>query len=68
MGQQIQSWRSGDGGKLWLSRLIDAMEKISRPEFRSLPCDRSALAAVSAQLARPASAYPHYASHFSLRN
>jgi hypothetical protein len=68
MGQQIQSWRSGDGGKLWLSRLIDAMEKISRPEFPSLPCDRSVLAAVSAQLARPASAYPHYGSHFSLRN
>ena len=48
--------------------LIDTMEKISRPEFRSVPCDRTVLAAVRAQLARPASAYPHYASHFSLRN
>jgi hypothetical protein len=68
MGQRIQPWRSGDGSKLWLSMLIDTMEKISRPEFRSVPCDRTVLAAVRAQLARPASAYPHYASHFSLRN
>jgi hypothetical protein len=68
MGQRIQPWRSRDGSKLWLSMLIDTMEKISRPEFRSVPCDRTVLAAVRAQLARPASAYPHYASHFSLRN
>jgi hypothetical protein len=68
MGQRIQPWRSQDGGKLWLSMLIDTMEKISRPEFRSVPCDRAVLATVRAQLARPASAYPNYPSHFSLRN
>jgi len=51
-----------------IRRLIDTMEKISRPEFRSMPCDRTLLATVHAQLARPVSAYPHYASHFSLRN
>jgi hypothetical protein len=68
MGQQLQPWRSGNGEKLWLSMLIAAMEEASRPEFRALPCDRSVLAAVGAQLARPASPYPHSASHFSLRN
>jgi hypothetical protein len=48
--------------------LIDTMEEVSSPEFRSLPCDRLVLAALSAQLARPASPYPHSASQFSLRN
>jgi hypothetical protein len=48
--------------------LVDTMEKLSRPEFRSVPCDRSVLAAVRAQLARPASPYQYGVSHFSLRN
>jgi hypothetical protein len=48
--------------------LIDAMEEVSRPEFRAVQCDRSVLAAVSAQLARPASPYPYCGSYFSLRN
>jgi hypothetical protein len=68
MGQQLQPWRSADGQKLWLSMLIDAMEEASRPEFRSVRCDQSVLAAVRAQLARPASPYPYCGSHFSLRN
>jgi hypothetical protein len=68
MRQQLQSWRSGDGERLWLSMLIDTMEKVSRPEFRSLPCDPSVLVALRAQLARPASAYAHCGSNFSLRN
>jgi len=68
MGQQLQPWRSGEGEKLWLSMLIDAMEEISRPEFRAVPCDQSVLAAVRAQLARPASPYPYCGSQFSLRN
>jgi hypothetical protein len=65
---QFQDWRSGDGEKVWLSMLIDAMEAVSRPELRSAPCDRTVLAALRAQLARPASAYGHFSSHFSLRN
>jgi hypothetical protein len=65
---QDQNWRSADGEKLWLSMLVDAMEETSRPEVRSLPCDRSVLAAVTAQLARAASPYPYGASGFSLRN
>jgi len=68
MVQRLQAWQSGDGEKLWLSMLIDAMEGVSRPEFRAVPCDRSVLAAVSAQLARPASPYPYCGSYFSLRN
>jgi hypothetical protein len=68
MGQQLQSWRSGDGQRSWLSMLVDTMEQVARPEIRALYCDRSVLAAVSAQLARPAAPYPHFASGFSLRN
>jgi hypothetical protein len=72
MGQQLQSrqtrqaWSSGSQN-LWLSRLVNAMEKFSRPELRAVPCDRLVLAAVRAHLARPASAYLTH-SNFSLRN
>jgi hypothetical protein len=48
--------------------LIDAMEEVSRPELRAVPCDRAVLAAVRAQLARPASPYPYCGSQFSPRN
>jgi hypothetical protein len=67
MGQQLQEWRSASGQRLWLSMLIDAMEDISRPERRAVPCDAQVLAALHAQLARPASA-PPYVSPYSLRN
>jgi hypothetical protein len=68
MGQQLQSWRTGSGQTLWLSTLVDTMEKFSRPEWRAIPCDRLELAAMRAQLARPATAYHAYGSRFSLRN
>jgi hypothetical protein len=68
MHQRLQPWRSGRGERQWLSMLIDTMEKVSRPEFRSLPCEPSVLVALNAQLARPASPYPYGASSFSLRN
>jgi hypothetical protein len=48
--------------------LIDAMEEVSVAECRAILCDPSVLAALSAQLARPASPYPYGASPFSLRN
>jgi hypothetical protein len=67
MSHQLQSWRGGDGHKSWLSMLIEAMEEASRPEFR-VPVDASVLAALSAQLARPASPYPYCGSQYSLRN
>jgi hypothetical protein len=68
MGQQLQSWRTGSEQTLWLSRLVDTMEKLSRPEWRAVPCDELVLAAVRAQLARPAAAYFAHGSRFSLRN
>jgi hypothetical protein len=71
MGQQLQASqfrRSGDRDRLWLSMLIDTMEKVSRPEFRTLPCDPSILMALRAQLARPVTCYAHCGSEFSLRN
>jgi hypothetical protein len=71
MDQQRHTWRSGawrseNGQRAWLSMLIETMEALSRPECRSLPCDRLVLARVKAQLARPAS--PRGVSQFSLRN
>jgi hypothetical protein len=68
MGQQLQGWRSASGQRLWLSMLIDAMEDISRPERRAVPCDGQVLAALRAQLARPASVCIPSASPYSLRN
>jgi hypothetical protein len=65
---QFQTLRSGDGEKPWLSLLIDAMEEVSRPELRSVPCDPAVLVALGAQLAPPASPYGGGGSHFSLRN
>ena len=74
MGQQLQpwrsgtTWRSGNGQTLWLSMLVEAMEQVSRPEYRAVPCDPLVLAAVRAQLERPASPYAYCGSQFSLRN
>jgi hypothetical protein len=68
MGQQLKSWRSGAEQTVWLSALIDAIEEVSRPELRAVPCDPFALAALRVQLARPASACGYYASAYSLRN
>ena len=69
MGQQLQTWRSADGQRLWLSMLVDTMEEVSRPDVRGLPLPSVACwSAVRAQLARPASPCGHGASRFSLRN
>ena len=68
MGQQVQGWRSASGQRLWLSMLIDTMEQVSRPELRTVPCDAELLAAVRAQLARPALDRSLYGSAYSLRN
>jgi hypothetical protein len=74
MGQQLQTWRpeawrpeawkSGHGQQLWLSMLVLAMEEVSRPEIRKIPCDPGVLVALRAQLARPTSPYPYAASSF----
>jgi len=58
MAQGLQSWRSGKVERQWLSRLIETMEQIARPDIQSRPVDRLVLAKVRAQLGRPAS-YPY---------
>ncbi len=68
MGQALQTWRSGSEQRAWLSMLIDTFEEVSRPETRAVPCDSELLAALRAQLARPASVGALYGSAFSLRN
>ena len=68
MGQQLQGRRSGNSDRLWLSLLVEAMEEVSRPEFREIPCAPQVLIAFRAQLARRAAPYPYGASHYSLRN
>jgi hypothetical protein len=68
MGQSLQTWRSGSEQRAWLSALIATFEEISRPEVRAVPYDSHVLAALRAQLMRPASAFLPYASAYSLRN
>ena len=55
MAQGLQSWRSGKVERQWLSRLIETMEQIARPDMQRRPVDRLVLAKVRAQLSRPAS-------------
>jgi hypothetical protein len=69
MSQQFQfssSWRGGRGERLWLSSLVEAMERIGQPARRAEPCDARALRGLRAQLALPAQ--PRFVSAFSLRN
>ncbi|MCA1452318.1 hypothetical protein I6F35_03680 [Bradyrhizobium sp. BRP22] len=68
MSQRFHIRRSEQDDRRWLSMLIDAMEETARPEIRNVPCDKQARAAVEAQLARPAVAYPWYGSFFSFFN
>jgi hypothetical protein len=68
MGQQIGTWWTGRDQRAWLSMLVDTMEQISRPESRAVPCDINILAALRAQLARPATAVTPFVSSYSLRN
>jgi hypothetical protein len=67
MDGQLQSWRSGSGQTVWLSTLVEAMERFSSPEWRALPCDQAELSSFRAHLERPAAPYT-FASRFSLRN
>ena len=57
MGQRLDTWQDGSGDRRWLALLIDAMEEAARPEVRSQPVDGAILAALRAQLARPAARY-----------
>jgi hypothetical protein len=68
MIQQTSQWRSSNREMAWLSALVEAMHRVSRPELRAVPCDAALVKAAGAHLARPA--FPHgvYASKFSFRN
>jgi hypothetical protein len=68
MGQALQTWRPGSQQRAWLSLLIDTFEEVSRPEARAFPCDSHLLAALRAQLARPASTFGPCASSYGLRH
>jgi hypothetical protein len=68
MNQQLPSAGTGNAQTRWLSMLIEAMENLSRSEWRSEPVDRLELLAVRARLAQPATAHRAYGSGFSLRN
>ena len=50
---------AGRGQTLWLSMLVEAMERFSAPEWRNAPCDAMELAGLRAQLARPAALASH---------
>jgi hypothetical protein len=68
MSQQLSTWRTANGQTAWLSRLIEAMERFSRPEWRARPVDPPELVAVRARLARPATIRPAHGSRLGLRN
>jgi hypothetical protein len=68
MGQRFQQWRSEGGERMWLSALIEAMEEVSRPEFRLTCCDRAELEQVRNHLAQPAAPRLCGSSKFRLRN
>ena len=57
MGQRLNTWQDSSNDRRWLALLVDAMNEAARPEVRSQPIDGAILAALRAQLARPA---PHY--------
>jgi hypothetical protein len=68
VNQQLPTWQTAKGQTAWLSRLIEAMEKFSRPEWRACPVDPLELVAMRARLARPAMIHRAYGSRPSLRN
>jgi hypothetical protein len=64
--QSYRGWRGGRSERLWLSTLIDTMEKASQPSRRAEPSDGQVLAALRAQLALPAAS--HFVRPFNLPN
>jgi hypothetical protein len=71
MSQQFQfspraSWRGGHGERLWLSALVEAMDRIGQPARRAEPCDALALRGLQAQLALPVQS--RFGSPLSSRN
>ena len=68
MGQELQSWRSEKGSRLWLSTLIDAMEDHRDPQCSSQSDAISTLEELHLQLSLPASLHSYPTSIFSFNN
>jgi hypothetical protein len=68
MNQQLPAWHTAKGQTAWLSRLIEAMNEVSRAELRARPVDPTELRAMRARLSQPAMLHPAYGSRFSLKN
>jgi hypothetical protein len=66
MGQRLDirqgTWQRRSSDRRWLALLVDAMEEAARPEIRSQPVEGEVLAALRAQLARPAARYAYVPS------
>jgi hypothetical protein len=52
LGQGLGIQRTGAGERAWLSMLIDTMEKVSRRDVRTAPCDARLLTMVRLKLGR----------------
>jgi hypothetical protein len=57
LGQGLEIRRTGAGERAWLSMLVDTMEKVSRRDVPTAPCDAKLLTMVHLQLER--SVVPH---------
>jgi truncated hemoglobin YjbI len=68
MNQQLPAWHTAKGQTAWLSRLIEAMDEVSRAECRTRLLDPAELRAMRARLSQPAMLHHAYGSRFSLRN
>lgn len=52
MRQELQVWQSEVGSRLWLSRLVAAMDDAARPELRCRKVERRQLAKAREHLSR----------------
>jgi hypothetical protein len=68
MEQQIRTWRTAEGERLWLSMLVGALEQVSQGDCSARVCEHAELARLRSQLSCPASPYAFGGSAYSLRN
>lgn len=68
MRQELRTWQSDAGSRLWLSALIAAMEDAARPEIRRQTVPADTIARCRAQLALPASGALYHPSASGLRH
>ncbi|TPQ38957.1 transcriptional regulator [Bradyrhizobium guangdongense] len=68
MRQELRTWQSDAGSRLWLSALIAAMEDTARPEIRRQAVSADTMARFRAQLALPASHGLYQVSGSGLRH